>query len=504
MSASQGGSVEPEDREAAAQAIHTALVRALSGLDPNARAVVAYSGGLDSTVLLHAVCQYLGPARVVACHVHHGLQPVADDWARHCEAQALSWGLGFRLVRLGAAQASGQGLEAWARTERYRVLWLQSALEQASVLMTAHHADDDAETLLMRLARGAGLEGLAGGVAPEQAGPAGMRLLRPFVSLRREVLAAYAQGWGLSYVDDPMNTDEAYFRVAIRREVMPVLARVAPAFVANAARARRLLGQAQTVLQDVAKSDLAAAILPRATDEPPALGRAQLCALSPARRAWAARLWLQTLHSGAPSQAQLQAWLHQMVDATSAGGECRLGGRIFMRYRDCIEAWPGDCPLAPPAPGVAASAPPPPDLSLEWSRPEPLTSDASRLSSGHQPLRLPGWHGGLRVQAVQPAAQALSGIRLRVSAAPGDLRVAVAANRPHRTLRKWWQERGVPPALRPWLPMVCDEQGRVLYVAGLGMVRGDENDGANPARLLRLAFEPELSQDPRRPFVRSE
>jgi tRNA(Ile)-lysidine synthase len=501
VSARQGESSRPEDPDGAVRAC---LLRALSRLDPDARAVVAYSGGLDSTVLLHAVSQHLGPARLVACHVNHGLQPLADDWARHCEAQALSWGLGFRLLRLGAAQASGQGLEAWARTERYRVLWQQSAAEQASVLLTAHHADDDAETLLMRLARGAGLEGLAGGVAPEQAGPAGMRLLRPFVSLRREVLAAYAQGHGLSYVDDPMNTDEAYFRVAIRREVMPVLSRVAPAFVTNAARARRLLGQAQTVLQEVAQSDLAAAIVPRAADEPPALDRVPLRALSPARRAWVARLWLQTLHSGAPTQAQLQAWLQQMVDATSAGGECRLGGRIFMRYRDCIEAWPGDCPIATPARGVAASASPPPDLSLEWSQPEPLPSDTARLSAGHEPLRLQGWHGGLRVHAVQPAARVLSGIRLRVSSAPGELRVAVAANRPHRTLRKWWQERGVPSAVRPWLPMVSDEQGRVLYVAGLGMVRGDDDAGADPLRSLRLAFEPELSQDPRRPFVRSE
>jgi tRNA(Ile)-lysidine synthetase-like protein len=80
----------------------------------------------------------------------------------------------------------------------------------------------------------------------------------------------------------------------------------------------------------------------------------------------------------------------------------------------------------------------------------------------------------------------------------------MAANRPHRSLRKWWQERGVPPALRPWLPMVTDERGRVMYVAGLGMVRGSDDDEASPVWSLQLMFEPELPQDPRRPFVRSE
>ncbi len=486
------------------ESVRAALAQALSGLDPHARVVIAYSGGLDSTALLHVAYECLGAERVIACHVHHGLQPLADEWARHCEAQALRLGVGFRLARLGPARLAGQGLEAWARTERYRALWAQMADAGASVLLTAHHADDDAETLLMRLARGAGLDGLAGGVLPEQAGPAGMRLLRPFVSVRRQVLAAYAQARGLSYVDDPMNTDEAYFRVAIRREVMPALTRVAPAFVDNAARARRLLGEAQSALHEVAQSDLAAATVTRAADEPQALDRAPLRALSAVRRAWAVRLWFQSLHAGSPSQAQLQAWLAQMVEGGSARGECRLGGRIFMRYRNCIEAWPADCPFASPAPGATSSTPRPPDLSLVWSPSQTTPVNAQSPSSGYERLPLQGWHGGLRVRAAQTAGQAASGVRLRVSSAPGELSVAMAANRPHRSLRKWWQERGVPPALRPWLPMVTDERGRVMYVAGLGMVRGSDDDEASPVWSLQLMFEPELPQDPRRPFVRSE
>lgn len=460
-----------------------AVNHAFVGLAPEARVLVAFSGGLDSTVLLHAATRCLGAERVLACHVHHGLQSAADTWAHHCEMQALKMGVTFRLARLGPAQPAGQGVEAWARRERYRALWAQAAETGASALLTAHHADDDAETLLMRLARGAGLEGLAAGVLAEQIGPAGRRLVRPLLSLPREMLADYAQVHGLAFVDDPMNADTAYFRVAIRREVMPALVRAAPAFVANAARARGLLSEAHAVLQEVARTDLDSAVLTSAPDEPPALNRVVLRALSPARRAWLARAWLQQLACGAPTQAQLRAWLAQMVDATSAGGECRLGGRLFMRYRDRIEAWPGNSLIAPAAPGVASS-PWPGESILSWR--------------GESVIPLPTWHGCLRI-----AGGSGPPVQIRVMPAAGDLSLAIAGRRPHRSARKWWQARGVPPPLRPWLPLVADMNGRALYVAGLGTVHTEVcSEGA--AQSLTFAFEPLLPADPRRRFVRSE
>jgi hypothetical protein len=126
---------------------------------------------------------------------------------------------------------------------------------------------------------------------------------------------------------------------------------------------------------------------------------------------------------------------------------------------------------------------------------------------GEALLALAGWHGRLRVTAVFDASaddRPVVPIRLRVNSAPGELSVAVSAQRPHRSLRKWWQERSVPPALRPWLPTVSDEQGRVLYVAGLGRIRHETDDAASPLMPLLFQFEPELPHDPRRPFVRSE
>ncbi|MFP5405965.1 MAG: tRNA lysidine(34) synthetase TilS, partial [Gammaproteobacteria bacterium] len=138
-----------------------AVREALEGLASDAPILVAFSGGLDSTVLLDAAARCRAPATIVAWHVHHGLQAQADDWPAHCKAFAETLGTGFGVSRLQGRPSSGESLEEWARRGRYAALGDAARQAGAAAILTAHHADDQVETVLMRLARGTGLEGAA-------------------------------------------------------------------------------------------------------------------------------------------------------------------------------------------------------------------------------------------------------------------------------------------------------------------------------------------------------
>jgi len=204
--------------------------------------LVAYSGGLDSSVLLHAAARVFGADALVAVHVHHGLQPQADAWAQHCadQARALEVDCVCRRVRAvhgaadGAAEpaSTGDGLEAWARRRRYAALEAVARARGAVAVLTAHHADDQVETVLMRIARGTGADGLTAMRAerPLSRGLPGVVLARPLLSLPRAVVRDYARDHGLRWVEDPSNRDPRMLRNAVRTQVLPALDAVAPAF----------------------------------------------------------------------------------------------------------------------------------------------------------------------------------------------------------------------------------------------------------------------------------
>ncbi|HDQ9214135.1 TPA: tRNA lysidine(34) synthetase TilS, partial [Pseudomonas aeruginosa] len=182
---------------------------------------VAFSGGLDSTVLLHLLAQLARsealPA-LSALHVHHGLQAAADGWPAHCQAVCRSLGIPLRVERVQVAV--GGSIEQAARDARYRAF--QANLGEGQVLLTAQHLDDQAETLLFRLLRGAGLRGLAAMPASRPLG--GGRLCRPLLGVSRAELEAYAQTHRLDWVEDPSNQDPRFSRNYLRREIMPRLA----------------------------------------------------------------------------------------------------------------------------------------------------------------------------------------------------------------------------------------------------------------------------------------
>ena len=293
---------------------------ALQHLGPFA---VALSGGADSTALLIA-CATRWPGQVHAVHVHHGLQAAADGFEAHCVALCARMNVPLVVQRVNAAPAAGQSPEDAARQARYRAL--ADALQQhwgghINHMALAQHADDQVETLLLALSRGAGLPGLA--AMPAVVERYGVSFHRPWLDVPgqalREALVAAHEPW----VEDPTNTDTRYTRNRIRAELLPVIEQAFPSFRQTFARSAAHAAQAQTLLQEMAQQDLLQ------VGNPPAIKALQQ--LSEARQSNVLRHWLALEHSQA-SAAQLQALLLQVKACTTRGHHIDIKvGRGFVR-----------------------------------------------------------------------------------------------------------------------------------------------------------------------------
>ena len=293
---------------------------ALQHLGPFA---VALSGGADSTALLIA-CANRWPGRVHAVHVHHGLQTAADGFEAHCVALCQRLNVPLVVQHVNAAHAAGESPEDAARQARYRAF--TEVLKhhwggRIQHMVLAQHADDQVETLLLALSRGAGLPGLA--CMPAVVERQGVTYHRPWLDVPglalRETLTALGQAW----VDDPTNADTRYTRNRIRAELLPVLEAAFPSFRQTFARSAAHAAQAQTLLQELAAQDF------ELVGNPPAIQVLQQ--LSPARQSNVLRHWLALEHSQA-SAAQLQALLVQVKACTTRGHHIDIKvGRGFVR-----------------------------------------------------------------------------------------------------------------------------------------------------------------------------
>ena len=293
---------------------------ALQHLGPFA---VALSGGADSTALLVA-CAIRWPGRVHAVHVHHGLQAAADGFEAHCVQLCERYNVPLVVQRVNATHAVGESPEDAARQARYRAL--AEALQNnwgghIKDMALAQHADDQVETLLLALSRGAGLPGLA--CMPAVAERHGVTYHRPWLNVAgavlREALGAAGQDW----VEDPTNADTRFTRNRIRAELLPVIEQAFPSFRQTFARSASHAAQAQTLLQEVAEQDL------QIVGNPPAIKALQQ--LSEARQSNVLRHWLALEHSQA-SAAQLQALLMQVKACTTRGHNIDIKvGRGFVR-----------------------------------------------------------------------------------------------------------------------------------------------------------------------------
>ncbi|MCL8299456.1 tRNA lysidine(34) synthetase TilS [Pseudomonas mosselii] len=391
---------------------------------------VAFSGGLDSTVLLHQLADYTRnhPAPPLrAIHVHHGLQAAADAWPDHCRAVCAA--LGVELDVLPVQVAPGASLEQAARNARYDAF--EKRLGLGEVLFTGQHRDDQAETLLFRLLRGAGLRGLS---AMPQQRPLGQgSLVRPVLGLSRQQLQTYADMHGLVWVDDPSNSDTAFARNFLRGEVFPILRQRWPQAEANLARSAEHLGEAMGLLDELAASDLAIACdnAPLPWLELYSLSLEVLAAMSPARQRNALQFWLSQ-RTRLPDSRHWAGW-NDLRDAAAdacpvwrlTDGELhRSHGRIWWLNGVWLAAVSGNYP---------------------W------------LDSG-QPLRLPG-NGSVRLMSA-PLGEGLH-IRYRQG---GE--IMQLPGRGRRDLKRLLNELQVPHFVRPRLPLLYRGE-QLLAVANL-------------------------------------
>ncbi len=296
-------------------------------LKPQACVAVAYSAGADSAALLCAA-QSLWPGRVTALHVHHGLQAAADGFEATARELCQRLELPLLLAHVSALPAPGQSPEDAARIHRYAALARLAGSVGADVVLLAQHADDQAETVLLALSRGAGLPGLA--AMPERFERHGVCFGRPLLGLAGVLLRNWLQASGTSFVDDPSNADLRYTRNRIRAELLPAWQNAFPGFRPMLARTARHAAQAQELLDELARIDLLH------TGQPPAIVALQ--SLSPQRQANALRLWLRSQWGVVPSEAQMQALLCQ-VDACRTRGhrmQLRVAGGTLVRDGACL------------------------------------------------------------------------------------------------------------------------------------------------------------------------
>uniref|UniRef100_A0A8J8AYT7 tRNA(Ile)-lysidine synthase n=1 Tax=Coralloluteibacterium stylophorae TaxID=1776034 RepID=A0A8J8AYT7_9GAMM len=443
--------VPPAD--AASCPLGTHLARALDDVD--AGLCVGYSGGPDSTALLHALAA-LPRARALglrALHVDHGLAPDSRQWAQACRTLARRLEVPLEVVRVDVARDAGDGLEAAARDARYRALG--AALHEGERLVVAHHRDDQAETFLLRALRASGPDGLRG---MRTLRPLGRGLLwRPLLDLSRATLADYVRAHALPVVEDPANADLRHDRSRLRGEVMPSLAARWPHVAAAFARSAALCAEAADLLE---REDAAALALAQGQD--PATLHVHALAPQPAPRR--ARLRRRSdAGLGLPPQPAVgidaieRELLPAPADALPA-----------FAWRDVrILRWGGLLHAG------TARAPLPADLDLAWE------------ARGRLALPGGGWLD------VEPVAGATPGtgepLRLRVHARRGGERIRLPGRAHSHALKHVLQDLGVPPWERTRLPLVSSLDGELLAAGDL-VVSARMRDLLD-ARALRLVWQ---------------
>lgn len=280
---------------------------------PTSPIALAYSAGADSTALLLAAHRRW-PGRVIALHVHHGLQAAADQFEIHARAFCEPYGIALRTARVQAAHAPGESPEDAARRARYLALARMAEHDGASCVLLGQHADDQAETLLLAISRGAGLPGLS--AMAERFERHGTVFGRPLLDVPSRALRDWLTAAGHAFVDDPSNTDQRFTRNRIRALLMPAWEACFPGFRPMLARSAGHAAQAQRLLDALAEIDLAH------VGTPPAIARLQ--SLSRDRQANVVRHWLRVEADVAASAAQLDELLDQVAACTTRGHRIHL------------------------------------------------------------------------------------------------------------------------------------------------------------------------------------
>ncbi len=390
---------------------------------PAARLAVGLSGGLDSTVLLHllAMSPVVRERGLRAIHVHHGLHADADAWAVHCEAICAALDVPLQVLRVQVDRTDGRGPEGAARAARLRAFG--EAIDAHELLALAHHRDDQAETVLLRLLRGAGGDGLAAMRRRSRLGA--LHLWRPLLDVPRAALREHASAHRLHWIEDPSNADAGFDRNFLRHQVLPLLAQRWPQASRNLARSAALLAEQSLLLATTTDAQLDA---PQVA--PSVLSLPGLLAQPRAQRARILRAWLLRL-DGHPPPARILAAIERDLLRARRDGDARVAWAdiVVHGWRDRLYA-------------MNAYAALPADWSIIWDASAPL-----QLPDG----ALLALRGADRFDMPVTARARQGGERIRL---PG---------REHsHALKHVLQERDVPPWTRVQMPLLFADDGELL------------------------------------------
>ncbi|MDD2760958.1 MAG: tRNA lysidine(34) synthetase TilS [Methylomonas sp.] len=396
---------------------------------------IAYSGGIDSTVLLH-LCASRADLRenLIAVYVHHGLQAVADDWEKHCRQQAEALGVAFLSIKVNAKASHGESPEAAARNARYHAL--KNLLQVGDLLLLAQHREDQMETLLLQLFRGAGIQGLA---AMPASTPFGLgHMLRPLLAIAKSDIQAYALQHGLKWIEDPTNQQSDFDRNFLRNEIVPLIKQRWPSLDKTVARSARHCAEAATLLESWGQEAFDRLFDP--TDN--SLTIDELGTFDSEQRNWLLRHWLGLFDLKPPSQALLQSINQQLIAAradanpriyTQAHYLKKYRQRLFCLSENRLRKLEG---------------------CLEWSSETP----ALTLPNGYLLTRVSAsagldkriWHASQIT--IKPRS---GGEKLKLSGRSGQ-----------HDLKKLFQEAGIPPWERDARPLLY-LNSRLAAVPGL-------------------------------------
>ncbi len=415
------------------QAVIEQLSEILSELTGVRRYIVGLSGGLDSTVLLHALLDTVSRAQILAVHVNHGLQAEAGLWEQHCREICESYGVSLEVNHVNAHPGPGESPEAAARDARYSAF--RAIMSENDCLLTAHHQDDQAETLLLQLLRGSGPAGLASMPNCRDFGPG--RHLRPLLNVSRKSLQEYAAGAGLSWVEDPSNTGLNIDRNYIRHRLVPVLEERWPGFSKTLSRSARHQADADALLMELAEQD--ARLLQGQYQN--TLSIQGLMSLSLPRRRNVVRYWLRRQNLPLPSEAVLEQVMRMPAAAADRNPECRWHNVQVCRYRDDLYF------LQSPSESTRSSF-------KKWLLDGPLYISELGITLVPADLLSSGLQLGPDIDCLN--------IRFR----RGGERIQLPGRQHTHSLKKILQEKAVPPWLRDRLPLLFHND-RLIAVAGL-------------------------------------
>ena len=428
---------------------------------------IAYSGGLDSSALLHLAHVYAAThgIKLYAFHIHHGLSPNADDWLAHCHEECARLGVTFDARHVNLAGKDKSGVEEAARISRYAALGELCRAHRTPLLLTAHHQDDQAETVLLQLLRGSGVAGMSGmdeaNTAFDLLGDCKLLMGRPLLAVSRAALDEFVISEAIPYIEDESNMDPRYARNALRHKVMPALAEYFPGFQQRFARTAAHAQSAQRLLVELAAQDLASCL------DGDCLDIKQIRRLSSDRIDNLLRYWFGTRGVRMPSTSWLSEMRTQLLEAKADAQLCVTHADCHIRrHRDRVFITPKF------------------ETDIEDLEPQVFRWN------GETAMRFAAFGGVLYFESAEQGVEAdwLRGRDLCISLRSGGERLKLALNRPTKSLKYHYQAFDVPAWERERLPLVTSAN-HLLFAAGIGM--DCHHLGSTPGLHIRFRWQPD-------------